>query len=722
MTSTYVNDLRLNEMATGDQSGSWGTVTNTNLELIAEAFSYGTEAITTNADTHTTTIADGATDPGRSMFLKYTGTLDSTCTITIGPNTVSKLWFIENATSGSQDIIIKQGSGATVTIASGKTKVIYSDGVGSGAKMVDAFAALDVGSVSVDNITIDGTTISNSSGDLTIDVAGDISLDADGADINLKDGGTRFGILYQSSNNFHIESGIADQDIKFLGTDGSSQITALQLDMSDAGTAIFNHDIKLDDNSEIVFGADGDLKIFCDNSGNYIRSQTSNMDLNVVVNDGGNIITALSFDASDAGTAIFNHDAQFPDGAQVRLGADNDLKLHLSGTTAIFGAQNGDMLLDSAGDIELDAGGGDFIFKDDGTSIFLINHSSSDVQLTSMVNNKDIIFRGNDGGSFITALTLDMSDAGHAKFNSSVSLVDNAKLNIGTGSDLQIYHDGSNSIILDQGVGNLHIRATNFNLLNADGNENYMSANDNGNVNLYYDNSIKLSTSSSGVTVTGTVAATSYTGDGSNLTGVGGGASVQEFTSSGTWNKPSSGTVAMITCIGGGGGGAKNNANIGNTYSVGGSMQVKWILLSDLPSSVTVTIGAGGALGYQSSAGAGGHTTFGTEALGSGGQGAEAYWSTFYSINYPSGTPYNANIHDGFLSGNQQPVRRAGDGTIRPQVAGNSSSSNINLSIVSGQTGTNSPYSYFMSQGAGGFAPHGGSTQTAQVGYDSDGS
>ena len=147
MASTYVNDLRLNEMATGDQSGSWGTVTNTNLELIAEAFSYSAEAITTNADAHTTTIADGATDPGRSMFLKYTGTLDSTCTITIGPNTVSKLWFIENATSGSQDIIIKQGSGATVTIASGKTKVIYYDGVGSGAKMVDAFAALDVGSV-----------------------------------------------------------------------------------------------------------------------------------------------------------------------------------------------------------------------------------------------------------------------------------------------------------------------------------------------------------------------------------------------------------------------------------------------------------------------------------------------------------------------------------------------------------------------------------------------
>ena len=58
MASTYVNNLRLNELGTGDGSGTWGTTTNTNLELIGEALGYGTEAITTNADTHTTTIAE----------------------------------------------------------------------------------------------------------------------------------------------------------------------------------------------------------------------------------------------------------------------------------------------------------------------------------------------------------------------------------------------------------------------------------------------------------------------------------------------------------------------------------------------------------------------------------------------------------------------------------------------------------------------------------------
>ena len=128
MVSTYVNDLRLNELATGDGSGTWGDTTNTNLELIGEALSFGTEAITTNADTHTSTVADGATDPARSMYIKYTGTLDSACTITIAPNTLSRLHFIENATSGSQNIIIKQGSGATVTIGPGDVKSVYLDG------------------------------------------------------------------------------------------------------------------------------------------------------------------------------------------------------------------------------------------------------------------------------------------------------------------------------------------------------------------------------------------------------------------------------------------------------------------------------------------------------------------------------------------------------------------------------------------------------------------
>ena len=153
--ATYVNNLRLKEIATGDESGTWGTSTNTNLELIGQALGYGTEAITTNADTHATTIADGTADEGRALMLKYTGTLDSTCTITLGPNTVKKVWIIENATSGSQSIVISQGSGDNVTIANGRTAVVYSDGAGSGAAIVDALTDLTI----TDSVTIAGTTL-----------------------------------------------------------------------------------------------------------------------------------------------------------------------------------------------------------------------------------------------------------------------------------------------------------------------------------------------------------------------------------------------------------------------------------------------------------------------------------------------------------------------------------------------------------------------------------
>ena len=236
--ATYVNNLRLKEIATGDESGTWGTSTNTNLELIGEALGFGTEAITTNADTHTTTIADGSSDAGRALFLKYTGTLDSACTITIGPNTMKRVHIIENATSGSQNIIISQGSGANVTIGPGDTKVVYLDGAGSGAAVVDAFVDLDLsgGSVNV-------STVKTNSGDMTFDSAGDIVLDADGADIIFKDGGTAIAHLTNSSSDFVIETKVQDKDFIIKGDDGGSGITALTIDMSGAGAATFNNDV-----------------------------------------------------------------------------------------------------------------------------------------------------------------------------------------------------------------------------------------------------------------------------------------------------------------------------------------------------------------------------------------------------------------------------------------------------------------------------------------------
>ncbi|MEC7280166.1 MAG: hypothetical protein VXV98_09070, partial [Candidatus Thermoplasmatota archaeon] len=98
--------------------------------------------------------------------------------------------------------------------------------------------------LTVDNTAIDGDTISNStSNDMLFDAGGGIILDADdNGTISFRDGGTRYGVVEKSSNDFNIQSMINDGDVKILGKDGSTTITALTLDMSEAGKAIFNNE------------------------------------------------------------------------------------------------------------------------------------------------------------------------------------------------------------------------------------------------------------------------------------------------------------------------------------------------------------------------------------------------------------------------------------------------------------------------------------------------
>ena len=127
MASTYVNNLRLNEMATGDGSGTWGTTTNTNLELIGEAFGSGSEGIT--GTTHTITIADGASDAARTMVMTLTGSITALNTVTLAPNDVNKVWIIQN--SAGYAVSLTQGTGANVVIPNGGIKMVVADGAGS---------------------------------------------------------------------------------------------------------------------------------------------------------------------------------------------------------------------------------------------------------------------------------------------------------------------------------------------------------------------------------------------------------------------------------------------------------------------------------------------------------------------------------------------------------------------------------------------------------------
>ena len=164
MASSYVNNLRLEEIGTGEASGTWGTKTNTNLSLIGKALGYATEASFSSDANATTTVSDGADDPARAFYFKVTSgaTLSATRELTIAPNTISRVMIIENATTGSQIITIKQGSGGTVNIPAGGVKIVYLDGAGSGAAVVDALVALDLtGTTTIAQATIAQATISN---------------------------------------------------------------------------------------------------------------------------------------------------------------------------------------------------------------------------------------------------------------------------------------------------------------------------------------------------------------------------------------------------------------------------------------------------------------------------------------------------------------------------------------------------------------------------------
>ncbi len=114
----------------------------------------------------------------------------------------------------------------------------------SGALVAPSTLTVDAG-ISVDNITIDGQEIDVSSGSLTLDIASDFIVDVDGGDVFFKDNGTEFGRFQSDNGDLNIYTDTSNKDILFKGNDGGSTITALTLDMSDAGTALFNNNVAI---------------------------------------------------------------------------------------------------------------------------------------------------------------------------------------------------------------------------------------------------------------------------------------------------------------------------------------------------------------------------------------------------------------------------------------------------------------------------------------------
>jgi len=130
MASTYTVNTGIELIANGEQSGTWGTTTNTNLQIV-DRLTSGVGSITLSGTTHTLSTSDGALSDGQYKVLVFGGSPSGTNTVTVSPNDQSKQYFIVN--NSGESIIISQGSGASVTIADGSTDIIYCDGAGSGA-------------------------------------------------------------------------------------------------------------------------------------------------------------------------------------------------------------------------------------------------------------------------------------------------------------------------------------------------------------------------------------------------------------------------------------------------------------------------------------------------------------------------------------------------------------------------------------------------------------
>jgi hypothetical protein len=392
--ATYLNDLRLTELATGEGSGTWGTTTNLSLELIGEALGFATQQVFGSDADATTTIADGASDPARAMYFKITsaGSLTATRTCTIAPNTISRVMFIENATTGSQSIQISQGSGASVTILAGKTAVVYLDGAGSGAAVVDAMAGVDPG---VTDTLAEVLAAGNTSG----------------------------------ANNLIIDNGQAITTNTINETTAASGVTIDSVLLKDDGVNATNLEIT-------------NLKANDGTSAGSIADSTG------VVTLASSVLTTADINGGTIdGTTL---GATTPASVAATTGTFSGVVTANAGVVVDNITIDGSDII-SSGSLFLDSDDANIYMSDGGTDIGLFSLAGQDLTIRNLVSDKDINFQGNDGGSTFTAFSLDMSAAGAATFNSSVVVNES-----GADADFRVESDtNANMLFVDGGANHI---------------------------------------------------------------------------------------------------------------------------------------------------------------------------------------------------------------------------------------------------------------------------
>ena len=342
-------------------------------------------------------------------------------------------------------------SGIAIAIGHSTSEVTFGDNVTvtgnltiGGTTNFGDFNITNVGSIALDTITNDGT-------DITLDSSGDIILDAAGNDIFFKAGGTTIGEITNSSSDLVIKSSVSDKDILIKGNDGGVAVTALTLDMSDAGAATFNDKITVGDgklvlNSTAVTSTAAELNLLDGVSG-LVQADLTKLaaldatatELNLL--DGAT--NASSVTLADADRIIVN------DSGTMKQVAISALNAYTSASIA-------------ADDITI------------GDGAVLLSTSSGDITIDAAANDSDIIIKGTDGGVDTTFLTIDGSAAGAATFNSTITTTGlvigstavtstAAELNLLDGGFAQITTTGAlDSGSITSGFGNIDNGASNI--------------------------------------------------------------------------------------------------------------------------------------------------------------------------------------------------------------------------------------------------------------------
>jgi len=301
MASTFTTNFGFEEIATGEQSGTWGKTTNFNLDILDRIASY--KAVGLSGTTHTLTVREASPGQGTENLqdgmyrvIKFTGALGGNNTVTVAPNTSTAYFIFENATtdvgsSGPYSVIISQGTGANVTIENGNNAIVYCDGAGSGAAVTNALGDLQVSALTVD-------------GDATI--GDDLTLISDAS------------VLGFGANT--------DVTLTHVHDTGLLLNSTMQLQFSDASQYINAPsatvlDINATDEIEINATL-ADVNANLDVSGTYQGGGTMTTGGNIVIPNDGNIGSASDTDAiaiASSGVVTFTQTPVFPTSASASV-------------------------------------------------------------------------------------------------------------------------------------------------------------------------------------------------------------------------------------------------------------------------------------------------------------------------------------------------------------------------------------------------------------------